>query len=104
LHNACGMTRDQFVFTGCIAIATFLAGVNVGAQRAEPARTAEEHFPPQLASALPTPFIAPAMGLDRYMDCPSTGRRWQLAQKADRNPITIDCAYMDETLDTQEAL
>jgi len=95
------MTRDQFVLTGC----AFLLGLVVGSDISMPLPETDK-LPAGLVNLqrVKAPFIAPAMGLDRYMDCPSTGRRWQLAQKADRNPITIDCAYMDETLDTEEAL
>jgi len=58
--------------------------------------------------ALAAPFIAPALGLDRFMDCPSSRRGWErryeIASKSDLQPIVIDCGYDDEKYDIENAL
>ncbi len=52
---------------------------------------------PMVPQMVPTPYIAPALGLQRYMDCQrQRGRaalRLQIAHKRDREGITIHCFY-----------
>lgn len=102
------MTRldvDQLVFLGC----AFLLGVVVGMEavgRDRPLDTnggrasdgaARGEAPRGHVPAAPLSYIAPALGLQRYMDCQrQRGRaalRLQIAHKRDREGIQIHCYY-----------
>jgi hypothetical protein len=85
--------RREFVW---IATALILAlWYSVGGDRPE------DRLLTPLARPVPLPYVAPALGLQRFEDCPRlrrgiAGREWlrhQLAHKSDTQPVRVECAY-----------